>query len=95
MYKTAPMARKGPNGTANLRSFCAISISVTPTRVPVTELTKMVKKELDLRPSPVIEQLDLLRPIYKKTACYGHFGRELEEFTWEKTDLVEKLKKAI
>jgi len=38
--------------------------------------------------------LDLLRPIYKKTACYGHFGRELEEFTWERTDLIERLKKA-
>jgi S-adenosylmethionine synthetase len=63
--------------------------------VPSGELTKMVKKEFDLRPSPIIEQLNLLRPIYKKTACYGHFGRELEEFTWEKTDLVEKLKKAL
>ena len=63
--------------------------------VPGAELTKMVKKEFDLRPWPIIEQLDLLRPIYKKTACFGHFGRELEEFTWEKTDLVDKLKKAI
>jgi S-adenosylmethionine synthetase len=48
-----------------------------------------------LRPAAIIEQLDLLRPIYKKTACYGHFGRELEEFTWEKTDLIHRLKKAI
>jgi len=63
--------------------------------VPGAELTKMVKKEFDLRPWPIIEHLELLRPIYKKTACYGHFGRELEEFTWEKTDLVEKLKKAV
>jgi S-adenosylmethionine synthetase len=63
--------------------------------VPGAELTKMVKKEFDLRPRPIIDQLDLLRPIYKKTACYGHFGRELEEFTWEKTDLVDKLKKAV
>jgi S-adenosylmethionine synthetase len=63
--------------------------------VPSAELTKMVKKEFDLRPRPIIEQLDLLRPIYKKTACFGHFGRELEEFTWEKTDLVDKMKKAI
>jgi S-adenosylmethionine synthetase len=63
--------------------------------VPGAELTKIVRKEFDLRPAPVIEQLDLLRPIYKKTACYGHFGRELEEFTWEKTDLVDKLKKAV
>jgi S-adenosylmethionine synthetase len=63
--------------------------------VPSTEVTRMVEKEFDMRPTPIIEQLDLLRPIYKKTACYGHFGRELEEFTWERTDLVEKLKKAI
>jgi len=63
--------------------------------VPGAEMTKMVEKEFDMRPAALIEQLDLLRPIYKKTACYGHFGRELDEFTWEKTDLVEKLKKAI
>jgi len=63
--------------------------------VPSTELTKMVEREFDMRPTPMIEQLDLLRRIYKKTACYGHFGRELEEFTWERTDLIEKLKKAL
>jgi len=63
--------------------------------VPSIEMTKMVEKEFDMRPVVIIEQLDLLRPIYKKTASYGHFGRELEEFTWEKTDLIEKLKKAI
>ncbi len=39
-----------------------------------------------MRPRAIIEQLDLLRPIYKKTAAYGHFGRELPEFTWERTD---------
>ena len=59
------------------------------------EMTKMVEKEFDMRPAAIIEQLDLLRPIYKKTASYGHFGRELDAFTWEKTDLIEKLKKAI
>jgi len=63
--------------------------------MPSGEMTKMVEREFDMRPTPMIEQLDLLRPIYKKTACYGHFGRELEEFTWERTDLVEKLKKAL
>jgi len=63
--------------------------------VPSMEMTKMVEKEFDLRPATLIEQLDLLRPIYKKTTNYGHFGRELEEFTWEKTDLIEKLKKAL
>jgi len=59
------------------------------------EMTRLIEKEFDFRPAAIIEQLDLLRPIYKKTACYGHFGRELEEFTWEKTDLIDKLKKAI
>jgi len=63
--------------------------------VPSIEMTKMVEKEFDMRPAVIIEQLDLLRPIYKKTASYGHFGRELEEFTWEKTDLIDKLKKAL
>jgi S-adenosylmethionine synthetase len=63
--------------------------------VPSIEMTKMVKKEFDMRPAAIIERLDLLRPIYQKTTNYGHFGRDLEEFTWEKTDSVEKLKKAL
>ena len=63
--------------------------------VPSVELTEIVKKEFDLRPAAIIERLDLLRPIYRKTTNYGHFGRELPEFTWEKTDMTETLKKAI
>jgi S-adenosylmethionine synthetase len=59
------------------------------------ELTEIVKKEFDLRPAAIIERLDLLRPIYRKTCNYGHFGRELPEFTWEKTDMVDTLKKAV
>jgi S-adenosylmethionine synthetase len=59
------------------------------------ELTEIVKKQFDLRPAAIIERLDLLRPIYRKTTNYGHFGRELPEFTWEKTDAVENLKKAV
>ncbi|MFO8090320.1 MAG: methionine adenosyltransferase [Desulfatiglandaceae bacterium] len=59
------------------------------------ELTEIVKKQFDLRPAAIIERLDLLRPIYRKTTNYGHFGRELPEFTWEKTDAVEDLKKAV
>ncbi len=59
------------------------------------KLTEIVKREFDLRPSAIIERLDLLRPIYRKTTNYGHFGRELPEVTWEKTDLVETLKKAV
>ena len=48
----------------------------------------------DLRPKQIIKYLDLLRPIYKKTACYGHFGREDPDFTWERTDRVEELREA-
>ena len=58
------------------------------------ELTAIVKKEFDLRPSAIIEKLNLRRPIFRKTTNYGHFGRELPEFTWEKTDMIETLKKA-
>ncbi|MGD9157049.1 MAG: methionine adenosyltransferase [Desulfobacteraceae bacterium] len=63
--------------------------------VPSAELTKIVKKEFDLRPAAIIEKLDLLRPIYRKTSNYGHFGRELPELSWEKTDMVNTLKKAV
>lgn len=59
------------------------------------ELTALVKKEFDLRPAAIIERLDLLRPIFRKTTNYGHFGRELPEFTWEKIDMVAALKKAV
>jgi S-adenosylmethionine synthetase len=63
--------------------------------VSSAELTEIVKKTFDLRPAAVIERLDLLRPIYRKTTNYGHFGRELPELTWEKTDMVEELKRAV
>ncbi len=54
-----------------------------------------VKKVFDLRPAAIIDNLDLRRPIYGKTCNYGHFGRELDEFVWEKTDKAEQLKQAI
>ena len=54
-----------------------------------------VLEVFDLRPAAIIRDLDLLRPIYAKTAAYGHFGRELPEFTWEGTDRAEALKAAI
>jgi S-adenosylmethionine synthetase len=59
------------------------------------ELTEIVKKQFDLRPAAIIERLDLLRPIFRKTCNYGHFGRELPEFTWEKTDMIDALKRAV
>jgi len=63
-------------------------------KIPDTEIEKLVRKNFDLRPAAIIKKLKLRRPIFKKTAAYGHFGRSLPEFTWEKTDMAEKLKKA-
>ena len=57
-------------------------------------MIELIGDVFDLRPKAIVQQLDLLRPIYHKTAAYGHFGRELPEFTWEKTDKAEELKNA-
>jgi S-adenosylmethionine synthetase len=54
-----------------------------------------VRRLVDLRPLAIIERLDLRRPIYKRTAAYGHFGRNEEGFTWERTDLAEDLKRTL
>ena len=57
-------------------------------------LTQIVSEHFDLRPKGIVKMLDLLRPIYTKTAAYGHFGREEPEFTWEATDRASALKAA-
>jgi len=57
------------------------------------QIAEMIKKEVDLTPKGIIERLDLRKPIYQKTASYGHFGRKGKEFTWEKLDLVPTFKK--
>lgn len=62
--------------------------------VPVEAIEKAVDTCFDLRPTAIIRQLDLRRPIFRKTAAYGHFGRDDADFTWEKTDRVEQLKAA-
>ena len=62
--------------------------------IPDEVLTKAVREVFDLRPYFISKRLDLKRPIYSKTSCYGHFGRELPEFTWEKTDAVTDLRTA-
>ena len=86
---------------ASLASKCLVQISYAigvakPTSVMVDsygtgivsdkKLSELVAREFDLRPRGIVEALDLLRPIYKKTAAYGHFGRDEPEFTWEATD---------
>jgi S-adenosylmethionine synthetase len=61
--------------------------------IPEKDIIKIIRNNLDLSPKGIIKQLDLLNPVYRNTACYGHFGREEKGFTWEKKDLVEIFKK--
>ena len=94
---------------AGLASKCLVQLSYAigvaqPTSVMVTthgtgkipddKLSQLVLANFDLRPKGIIQMLDLLRPIYEKTAAYGHFGREEPEFTWEATDKALALKQA-
>jgi len=92
---------------AGLASRCLVQVSYAigvaePTSIMVEtfgtgklsneQMTQVVREHFDLRPKGIVNMLDLLRPIYKETASYGHFGRELPEFTWERTDKVEALR---
>jgi S-adenosylmethionine synthetase len=63
--------------------------------VPVGKIQSAVTEVFDLRPAAIIRDLNLLRPIYSQTAAYGHFGRELPDFTWERTDRVAALQAAV
>ncbi len=62
--------------------------------IPDEKIAEIVQQEFDLRPKGIVRMLDLLRPIYRKTAAYGHFGRDEPEFTWERIDRVDALKRA-
>ena len=64
-------------------------------KTSLEKISKAVEEVFDLRPAAIIRDLDLLRPIYNKTAAYGHFGRELPEFTWERTDRASALKSLV
>ena len=61
-------------------------------RVPEGRITELIGECFDLRPRAIIEGLNLLRPIYRKTATFGHFGRNEAEFTWERTDKADELR---
>ena len=63
-------------------------------KIPPDDIAKLVREVFDLRPGPIIRKLNLLRPIFKKTACYGHFGRNDPDFTWERVDKAEALRRA-
>jgi S-adenosylmethionine synthetase len=61
-------------------------------KVDELKIEDCIVKLFDLTPAGIIRELDLLKPIYRKTACYGHFGREDEGFSWEKIDRVEEIR---
>jgi S-adenosylmethionine synthetase len=63
--------------------------------VDLSRLTGAIREVFDLRPAAIVRDLDLLRPVYAATAAYGHFGRELPGFTWERTDRAEALRAAV
>jgi S-adenosylmethionine synthetase len=74
-----------------------VSVMVDTSRtskIPPDQIAKIIREIFDLRPKAIIDYLDLLRPIYKRTACYGHFGRNEPGFTWESTHRADELKKA-
>lgn len=74
----------------------SISVNTFGTgKIADSEISRLVAEHFDLRPRGIIEMLDLLRPIYRSTAAYGHFGREEEAFTWERTDKADALKAAL
>lgn len=62
-------------------------------KLPDDKILELVRKHFDMRPKAIIDHLDLLRPIYRKTAVFGHFGRNDPDFTWERTDMAEALRK--
>jgi S-adenosylmethionine synthetase len=78
-------------GVANPVSIMVDSFGTA--KISEDRIKELIVSHFDLSPRGMIKTLNLLRPIYKKTACYGHFGRNDEEFTWEKTDKADKLKK--
>jgi S-adenosylmethionine synthetase len=74
-----------------------VSVMIDTSRtsvIPPDEIAKLVRQHFDLRPKALIKYLDLRKPIFKQTACYGHFGRNEPGFTWEKTHRAEELRKA-
>ena len=84
--------RRGCIGVAEPTS---ISIETFGTgKVSDDVIAQLVREHFDLRPKGIIQMLDLLRPIYEKTAAYGHFGRDEPEFTWEATDKAAALRAA-
>ncbi len=88
-------ALRGAGGLRHRRGAPRVAMVETfgTEKAAVGAIERAVAEVFDLRPGAIIDELDLRRPIYRKTAAYGHFGRELPEFTWERTDRAEDLRK--
>lgn len=69
--------------------------SYNTNKIPEPEIVDLIKQHFDLRPAAIIEDLDLRRPIYQKTAAYGHFGRKDPDFTWERTDKAARIRESL
>ena len=72
-----------------------VSVSVDTfgtNKISEEEISGLIRKNFEMKPGRFVKTLNLLRPIFRKTAAYGHFGRELEEFSWEKTDMADALR---
>ena len=72
-----------------------VSVSVNTfgtSRVDEDRISQLIRNNFELKPAGIISNLDLLRPIYRQTSAYGHFGRQLKDFTWESTDKAEQLR---
>ena len=89
--RRAARSRSRTRSARPSRSACSSRPSA-PARSPTTGSRRRSPQVFDLRPAAIIRDLDLLRPIYSQTAAYGHFGRELPDFTWERTDQADELK---
>ena len=88
----------GRNAAASIGVAEPTSISVNTfgtSKLSDDAIVKLIRAHFDLRPRGLIRMLDLKRPIYRKTAAYGHFGRTEREFTWERTDKAEELRAAV
>jgi len=74
------------------KPLCINLDTMNTNKIPEIDIVHLIKKHFDFRPGKIISQLNLKRPIYKKTASYGHFGRDDPDFTWEKTDMAAILR---
>ena len=90
---TAARCRSPTRSASRTRSRSRSSASA-PRRSPSRRIEELVREHFDLRPAAILRDLDLRRPIYAKTAAYGHFGREDHDFTWERTDKADALRAA-